>query len=410
MPKKFCLGRAEDNELMRLPVSALIWLMILIYGIQSYTCNPGLAFLPIASYLMDNLGFSAVQLAGFQAVVLAPWFLKPLLGLVADGVSLWGQRFKGYWLLCYSIVMVLFVGLSSVSTVSVQGLLLGLVGVSSAIALSDVLVDKLMVIEGNRTGTTQILQAAQWSSLGLIGAAMYWLGGWLADHASLSVVLGLSAIAPGLGLMIIASRFVEPTVHQAKPSLRMAWRALVGQLRSRASLMLISFIVLLGIRPIPPAYFYGKDVLNFSDTFVGSLGMVQLLGTGIGALTFGLLSRYISRPNLLKLILGFSALSTLSFIFLNDSRSALGVYFGIGAISIVATLGVFELATKLCPKQAEGTTYALIVAVSNLAQSLGVVFGSQLYDWGLSFTTLAILGAISTGLCVFWLPALQRLK
>lgn len=59
-------------------MAKLIGLMLLLYGIQAACSNPGLAYLLLVAYLTDTLGFSAAQLASFQAVALLPWFSKPL--------------------------------------------------------------------------------------------------------------------------------------------------------------------------------------------------------------------------------------------------------------------------------------------------------------------------------------------
>jgi predicted MFS family arabinose efflux permease len=56
-------------------------------------------------------------------------------------------------------------------------------------------------------------------------------------------------------------------------------------------------------------------------------------------------------------------------------------------------LGLLGLVVQTCPQQAEGFTYALMVSISNLAMSLGLVMGGQLYDWGLSFAMVAVIGA-----------------
>jgi hypothetical protein len=68
----------------------------------------------------------------------------------------------------------------------------------------------------------------------------------------------------------------------------------------------------------------------------------------------------------------------------------------------------FDLAARACPIAAAGTTFALLMAISNLSLSLSTAFGGWLYDhwaakWGESnaFNLLVISGALST--CACWL-------
>ncbi len=61
-------------------------------------------------------------------------------------------------------------------------------------------------------------------------------------------------------------------------------------------------------------------------------------------------------------------------------------------MAALSMLGLLGLVVQICPRQAEGFTYALMVSISNLAMSLGLVIGGQLYDWGLSFAVVAIIG------------------
>ncbi|NJN23011.1 MAG: folate/biopterin family MFS transporter, partial [Leptolyngbya sp. RL_3_1] len=82
-----------------------------------------------------------------------------------------------------------------------------------------------------------------------------------------------------------------------------------------------------------------------------------------------------------------------------DVPSAYGVSLVRGLMAMLGNLGLLGLMVRLCPKGAEGFTYALMVSVSNLAASLGLVIGGQLYDWGLSFGLVAMIGAGYTVLC-----------
>ena len=97
--------------------------------------------------------------------------------------------------------------------------------------------------------------------------------------------------------------------------------------------------------------------------------------------------------SLLGLAIAAGALATLSLAFMHDAPSAYGVYLVRGFMAALSMLGLLGLVVQRCPPQAEGFTYALMVSISNLAMSLGLVMGGQLYDWGLSFALVAVIGA-----------------
>ncbi|NJN31289.1 MAG: folate/biopterin family MFS transporter [Synechococcales cyanobacterium RM1_1_8] len=384
--------------------------MALLYGVQACSSNPGLAMLPIAHFLKTDLGFSATEVAGFQAIAFLPWFLKPLFGLVIDSFSLWGFRSKSYLLVCYSWVMFGFLGFSQLTDYSYGLLLGGVVSISLAIAFSDVVADKLMITEGKAADTTAQLQGAQWVGLGVSGAAMLLLGGWLTERVSLSVVFGLSAIAPALGILGVWRLLVEPR-QQVGGALGNVGRT-VGRtwklLRQRRFLGVMLLIVLLGFCPIPPTYFYQRDTLQFSNEFIGRLSAFSLLGTGLGALVFGRLASWIAPRNFVYGVIGLNAIATASLALMRGTGSAIAIAIFMGISGIWATLLIFELIIQACPEGAEGTVYALAVALSNFAVSLGLVFGSWLYDGGISFSTLALIGAGATLACLTVSPFLKE--
>jgi hypothetical protein len=69
----------------------------------------------------------------------------------------------------------------------------------------------------------------------------------------------------------------------------------------------------------------------------------------------------------------------------------------------------------MCEIDTAGTTFALLMALTNLAVSLSMVVGGTIYeilsDWRnptFAFQVLVALGALSTSVCWFLLPAIRR--
>jgi len=365
--------------------------MALMYAMQAACSNPGFAFLAVANYLTDSQGFSATQLASFQAIVFLPWFTKPFLGVLTDGLPLWGYRFKSYLVMCCATVVVSFIGLGCWSQPSARVLLVGILLISTGIACSDALADRLMVVQGRATDHINQLQAAQWTGLGFTAVVVLVLGGWAADHLSLSLVFFLSALLPVVALGWILLNYSEE--RDFSITLRQNWQQFLRGLRQSKLSSLFWLVILLQISPSPLDYPYQREVLAFDNTLIGQLKAIEFLGIGLGALTFGLVSQKAARLPLLTLAIVGSAIATIGLAFMQDAATAYAIYLVRGIAGIVALLSLFSIIASRCPKGAEGFTYALLVSISNLAASGGLIVGGQLYDWGLSFALVAVIGA-----------------
>ncbi|MBD2230495.1 MFS transporter [Phormidium tenue] len=374
----------------RLTERSLVGFMTLLYAVQAASSNPGLAYLPVAAYLTDALGFSATQLASFQAAVLLPWFTKPLWALLADGVALVNYRIKSYLILCYGLVVAGFGGLGLVPQPTAVELLIGISIVSTAVAVSDVLADRLMVVEGQRRQRANLFQAAQWVGWGSTAVAMFLAGGWLADHVALRTIFWLSTLLPGVALGLVVWKL--PERPDATQRLRASWQQFCRALRQPYLRRVIGLVVVLQISPLPVDYLYQTQELGFGNGVIGQLKAVEAVGTALGAIGFGLWAWRAPQLPLLSLAVIGQAGATLSLAFMHDVNSAYGVYLLRGLLGIVGFLGLFGRVVPACPPLAEGLTYALLMSVSNLAVSLGLVVGGTLYDLGLPFGTVALVG------------------
>lgn len=382
----------------------VVTLMVLSYLIQTYANNPGIADLPLSLYLKETLNLSAGELASFQTIGFLPWTIKPLLGIIADSFPLFGYPIKSYFLICYALALFTFLGLSQIEPYTTSNLLVGFVLISTCIAFSDVLADKLMVMEGKKQQKTAVLQAAQWTAAGFSGAIMYYLSGWIAKNLTLSFAFLISAIVPLVGLVATLLLLTEEKVERGTVSIQKSMRRLWSTIKSRQFLAILSFIAFLGFSPAPPLLFYKRDVLEFNEEFLGTLGAVWSLAFGLGAIIFGVFAHKVSYRILLNLIIAISAISTLALGFMSDARSAILVDSFYGFTYAIAILGMFEIVVKVCSVGAEGTIYALLVSVSNFSASLGAIFGGWLYDNGIAFSVLVMLSALFTSLCWFLIP------
>ena len=97
------------------------------------------------------------------------------------------------------------------------------------------------------------------------------------------------------------------------------------------------------------------------------------------------------------------------------SPGAMVVSVFVGLSYMTASMVQFDLAARACPIHAAGTTFAMLMSLSNLSLSLSAALGGWLFDrwagdWGetTAFRLLVLAGAMSTSLCWFLVPWIYR--
>ncbi|MBO3459190.1 MFS transporter [Aetokthonos hydrillicola Thurmond2011] len=386
----------------------LICIMMLFYLIQTYGCNPGLFGLPVTIYLKQNLGLSPAQLASFSSFIFIPWLIRPLYGIIGDAFSIFGYQFKSYFFICYSLALVVLLGLAGLQVNTITQLATGLILVNLAIAFSDVFTDKIMVVQGRILNNTARLQAAQWTALSFGQALLSYIAGWIAQNSNLSLAFVLTAIVPFVGLAGTFLLLRNEKKHRKTVSVKTSVKSIWSAVKSRQFLAVMGFIACLEFTLIPPLVnylvYYYKDALKFDAQFIGILGTFEALANGLGAIAFGMFAFRISRRLLLNLAIGLTTLSTIGLLFIYNAPTAIFVSLFFGFFSMVSMLGVLEIAARSCPVGAEGSTYAILKSVYQIVRQPGPILGGYLYGWGVPVYILVIISAVFTMFCWFLIP------
>ena len=223
----------------------VIYSMVVFYLIQAYGSNPGLFDLPLTIYLKESLGFSPAQLASFSSLIFIPWLIRPVYGIIGDTVPLFGYQFKSYFIICYTLAFAVFLGLSGWQSYPISLLVVSMILVNISIAFSDVLTDKMMVVQGRILHNTARLQAAQWTALGFGSALLYYIGGWLAQNSNLSTTFLLTAIVPLIGLVSTFLLLADEKKQQKTSTIKSRLRALWLAVKSQRLLAILGFIACL---------------------------------------------------------------------------------------------------------------------------------------------------------------------
>src|SRR5262249_30907838 len=83
--------------------------------------------------------------------------------------------------------------------------------------------------------------------------------------------------------------------------------------------------------------------------------------------------------------------------------SGIVIDFSFGWVYMLTTLAFLDLAAKSCPRQVEGTFFALLMSVYNAGAQISQWAGGQLYDM-LGFERLVVISTVTTALTWFLVP------
>ena len=97
-----------------------------------------------------------------------------------------------------------------------------------------------------------------------------------------------------------------------------------------------------------------------------------------------------------------------------DAASGVGISLGVGVVYAIGSLIQLDLAARVCRPETAGTTFALLMSLTNLSAALSQGIGGWIYEtlverWGyfLAFQILVAVGALFTAGCWFLLPFLN---
>jgi MFS family permease len=418
----------HDHDMSMLGLGALLGLLYFVQGIVEPT--DGLLSQPIKS-LLRNWGYSAASAAWFIAILSVAWAIKPIYGLLADFVPFAGSRRRGYLLLTTAVATISLttVYLLPLTSESVWLLLFLLLPAAVAIAFSDVVIDAMMVTAGQRRGVTGRLQSIQWASMyaamiltGIIGGALSQAGlqqlGFLLAGLSCAVSLFAIWLLVREPQRTGKARTLSSTTGEAK---FIPWRRAIAQmwqtLRQPGIAAIGAFLLLWNFNPFSSTvlYFYSIEALHFSEQFVGSLTAWHAVGLLTGSVLYGVICRMIPIPWLIHGSIVAGVLATIAYWGYRDATSGVVISLGVGVVYAIGSLIQLDLAARVCRPETVGTTFALLMSLTNLSAALSQGIGGWIYEamieqWGyfLAFQILVAVGASFTAGCWLLLPFLNQ--
>ncbi|MBU1091740.1 MFS transporter [Patescibacteria group bacterium] len=426
----------DNNQEYRLLVKRVIIFLAGIYFIQGI-CQGGISglfYLPLSFMLRDHLGFNQEQLAYFRGLVLIPWAIKPLYGLLSDFIPILGYRRRSWYVIAALLGIGCALYLAGCGNYTENQLLFSLAMMAVSFAFCDVLCDAVMVEKGKPLGLTDKFQGVQWASISLAAVLSGLCGGLIAEYLNYQQIF-LAMAVPSFAVLIIAVFFVPEKKHDYKQSKKSETASVITpkeaiivftivlsvipilfflnmvsmEMETLPFLMFVSPFLILGslcflFRKLlnkmiffciiflfwwdfcvgltaAPFFYYQTYTLGFSKMFMGTLQTIGSVGGLLGALVFLSTSRrkifwkkqFIIETNLANLLkwAGFiGVVFILSNFLLMGKTSAIVLSVVMVFVYQFARLTMLVLAAEFCPTQIAGTFFALLMSVCNLGSSM----------------------------------------
>jgi predicted MFS family arabinose efflux permease len=404
----------DEARPSRRALGLLFGAVYFVQGIGEPTA--GLLAQPVSAMLKGR-GEGAAEIAGFMALLALPWSIKPIYGLLTDFVPFLGSRRRSYLVLTTALSALALLALATWLPES-TGLLLALLFVPAiGLAFSDVVIDALMVEEGQPRGLTGWLQSVQWASIYAATILTGVVGGALTqrNRPELAFAICGIALAGSLALALFVVRERSATEHAGPP--RQAIVELFAAARRPAVVAVGAFLFLWSFNPFAASVLYLHATIEIGLTEQEFGNATSWLGVGavLGSIAYGFYCRRVPFRWLIHASIALGVVSTLAYVGLVGPRSACLISLVVGATYMTATLVQLDLAARSCPPRVAGTTFALLMSVSNLSLATSGALGGQLYDllaegFGVdaAFRALVVLGALATALCWLLAPWLRR--
>lgn len=388
----------------------LVFLMWVYYFLQGAGGNPGFHIQSLQKYLKEVLNFTPTEMAAFMSMLILPWTIKPLYGIISDFFPIFKLRRKSYFVLMSLLAASAYAAIYFLP-VTQSTLLVMLVIAAVGIAFTDVLCDAVMVEKGQPLKMTDRLQAAQWAAGGTAGIIIAATKGRMAEHWPLQNAILLTAAAPLLMAVFTLFFLKEEPVSSVKEASLQSWGGLKDAVKSKTLWAAAIFLFLFQCNPHlgETFYYYQKDVLKFSDVLIGNIDTVGSITFVIGTFLYGLVSKKIRYEILIRAIIITGVIGNLMFYWYRDAISAYIISALAPIITMAGFLGTLTIAAKACPKYAEAIVFALLMSLYNFAGRLGSLAGAKLYEQ-IGYPKLVILSAILTALMWFALPLVRDRK
>jgi MFS family permease len=363
--------------------------------------------IPFTLLFKNALHLPAQAVANFWAVATIAWYIKPLIGLVCDGLPLGGTRRRGYMLAGALLAALAWLAFAFTPR-RYAPFMAVMTALNLAMVFVNTVVGGLQVEVAQRehaTGRLASLRSALEGVMYLVGGPV---AGWLASRA-----FGWTAVT---GAAILLS-FV-PIVAWLYPEARGARRdrtvfttaaaqlKVIGRSRPMWTATGLLFLFYLAPGFQTPILYYQQDVLKLSPQFMGNLALIGGAGQMLGAALYGAACKRV--PLRLSLIAGIviNSAGVLLYLRYDSPAAAVAVELIYNTLYALGSLPLYDLASRATPKGSESFGFGLMMSIRNIAIfAISDPVGSYLYSQRhVAFKSLIWVNGTSTLAVLLFLP------
>jgi len=377
--------------------TSFLLLVSTVYAVQGFSSFSALA---VNYFFKDNLKLQPAEAQSLLTVMMVPWGVKPLYGIISDSLPLFGYHRKSYMMICGTLGTITMLTLAVPDLVTTPlGAVLVLMLNNLSTAVIDVVIDA-RVVEMSRLDPkygANDLQSVSWVSMSVGGVLGSFLSGPATHNLGVRGVFCFAAIGP-LSILIFSTCMHEAkttvSTRHFKASAKRQLRQLKGAICTPVIWMCALWVFLSGA--ISPGYsqvffFFSTDVLQFTPEFLGTVSAFGFIFLMVGTLLYNAFFKDMSfRRIFLIAQLSLAVVSLLDVVLVTRANLDVGIpdkAFVLGdaviadVISRLKTMPVLVLCAKLCPKGIEGTLFALLMSISNFSQSVSEFWGALVCTW-----------------------------
>lgn len=338
----------------------------------------GVIYQPLVYYFKEALGWAPDQVTRFLALLIIPWIVRPVYGLLSDFVPILGYHRRPYIILFNLLALAGFLWLHGIS--SPTFILVSLYLTAFGMAGASTITEALMVESGRKLGMSARFLNAQWLWFNIASVTASLLGGFLAEHLSPDSAFRTAAWIAAFPPVLVAfatwylmeepwqfNRTAATQAHQ-KTDMKALWI-------TAAFLFLWCLIPSFGT----PLYYHMTDNMKFSQQFIGVLSAVTAIGAVLGAFAHGWCAKRYGLKKLLYLTFALEAVSLATYLCLFGRVSALAISLLHGADAMVTLVVSQTLAAHSVPGKNIGFWFAILMSICNLGMQLSNNVGAWLY-------------------------------
>ena len=337
-----------------------------------------IADLSLSYMYKDDFHLSPAKVAIFNSLMTVPWIVKPLWGFISDCYPIMGKRRSPY-LMIFGIIGATCWGILGASKLALIPTLLILSLIQVSVCFCNVIGEALVVEESQKHLHTQE-NASKYVSIFFgaraIGTVLTaYCGGLLLEVVPKQVVFIITAFCP---ILLMCTSFIlqEETI---KTDIKVTDQAelIYRFIRRKEIFMPIVFIFMFTAVPAcsDAMFFFYTNQLGFKPEFMGKMKLAYGIGQVAGMTIYINFLKNVEFKKLLVvntfICIGISLSQLLIVTRVNEKIGIPDEIFAVFCSFIVQLIGELNmiplliLCCKICPKNIEGSLYALLMSTIN---------------------------------------------